>query len=114
MSEHYYPLVYAPRPDGACASLLRLAALGAVVGGTVAAASNLRRLQSEQVHTGAALADTGRAAVATAAATALAGAVADTLSDQGLVRLALMFATGTAVLYGIERWTEQRGGETDA
>jgi hypothetical protein len=36
MSDRYYPVVYPPRAEGGCDSLLRMALLGAVVGGAAA------------------------------------------------------------------------------
>jgi hypothetical protein len=120
MSE-YYPLAYHNTPlhhdgtpvDSTCADLLQLTVIGAVVGGSAAAGANIRRLQRDEVSVGQALADTGRTAVASAAATAIAGAAATAITAEGLTRLAILFATGTAVMYGIqrglekERWSEE-------
>ncbi|NCA70601.1 MAG: hypothetical protein EOM91_10935 [Sphingobacteriia bacterium] len=95
-----------------CASLVRLATLGALVGGSLAAASNLRRVESGDLNPSAAVAATGTTALTTAVATALGGAVASSLAEQGLARLGIMFAAGTLTLYGLQRWSEERG-ETD-
>ncbi len=114
MSDRYYPVVYSPHAEGGCESLLRMALFGAVVGGSATAASSIRRVQRGELDSAEALAETGRAAVAAAAATALAGAVANAIADQGLLRLGVMFATGAAVLYGVERWREaENGGDAE-
>ncbi|WP_242477181.1 magnetosome protein MamC [Halochromatium glycolicum] len=97
----------APQAADGCASLAQLALLGAVIGGSAAAGANLRRLQRQEVETLGAFADTGRAALATATATAVAGAAASAVSGQGLVRLGVLFASGTAVMYGIQRYLER-------
>lgn len=112
MSDHFdpaYPVVWQPAPpacgasDG-CATLVRLAALGAVIGGAAAAAGNLRRMESGEIEGGEAIAATARSALVGAAATAVAGAVAGTVAEQGVLRLGLMFAVGTGVAYGLEEW----------
>lgn len=90
-----------------CSALAQLALLGAVIGGSAAAGANIRRLQREEVDAAGALADTGRAALATAAASAVAGAAASAVRQQGLVRLGVLFASGTAVMYGIQRYLER-------
>ncbi|WP_462322489.1 hypothetical protein [Halochromatium sp.] len=91
--------------DG-CSALAQLALLGAVIGGSAAAGANIRRLQRQEVDAAGALADTGRAALATAAASAVAGAAASAVRQQGLLRLGVLFASGTAVMYGIQRYLE--------
>ncbi len=114
MSE-YFPITSYSVPTGhdqmlsedTCAGLLRLATLGAVVGGSVAAAANIRRVQCDQVDANQALLDTGRTAVASAAATALAGAAATAITNEGLPRLGILFAIGTAAMYGIQRCSEE-------
>lgn len=127
MSDGYvYPVGYYPSghgsadPDGTfrpvqsidsrCTSLARLAALGAVVGGAVAAAANVGRLQRGEIDLNEVVAHTAKTAVSSAVATAIGGAVAGVVAEQGLVRLGVMLATGTAVLYGVERWST-RGGQ---
>ncbi len=98
-------------PADGCSALAQLALLGAVIGGSAAAGANIRRLQRQEADTAGALADTGRAALATAAATAVAGAAASAVRQQGLLRLGVLFASGTAVMYGIQRYLEG-GGES--
>lgn len=101
-------------PESACSSLGRAALMGAMVAGTGAAAINLRRVQVGEIETGTAVRETAQAAAIGAAATAAAGAVAGAIADQGLLRLGLMFAVGTAVVYSLEQLREQRlldGGE---
>ncbi len=96
-----------PMPSDSCGALAQLALLGAVIGGSAAAGANIRRLQREEIDAAGALADTGRAALATAAASAVAGAAASAVRQQGLVRLGVLFASGTAVMYGIQRYLER-------
>jgi hypothetical protein len=86
-----------------CATLLQMAAMGAVVGASAAAGANILRVQRDEIGAGEAIADTGRAAAAAAAATAVAGAAASAVASQGLGRLAVLLATGTAVMYGLQR-----------
>jgi hypothetical protein len=122
MSEHY-PVSYTPvylrepeRPessDATCSALLRLATLGAVVGGSAAAAANIRRVQQDEIDAGQALLDTGRTAVTSAAATAVAGAVATAVGNEGLARLGLLFATGTAVMYALQPGARKDAEESD-
>jgi hypothetical protein len=112
MSDYYqYPMAYpgaAPTAsyqaaDNRCSTLVRLATVGAVVGGSAAAAANLARMQHQEINVNQMLASTAKTTVSSALATAVAGAVAGAVAEQGLVRLGVMFATGAAVLYGIER-----------
>ena len=111
----FYPITHYSVPTGhdqmlsenTCAGLMRLATLGAVVGGSVAAATNIRRVQRDEIDTDQAFLDTGRTAVASAAATALAGAAATAITNEGLPRLGILFAVGTAAMYGIQRWSDQ-------
>lgn len=90
-----------------CSALGQLAMMGAVIGGSAAAGANIRRLQRQEIDAVGALADTGRAALATAAASAVAGAAASAVQRQGLVRLGVLFASSTAVMYGIQRYLER-------
>ena len=105
------PMVYPPVPENQCSTLVRLAAVGAVVGGTAAAASNLQAVRASRIDAGQAVIDTGRAALATAVATAVGGAAAGAVAEQGLMRLGVMFAAGTAVMYGLNRWMEVQDDE---
>ncbi|KAA6187043.1 hypothetical protein F2Q65_03945 [Thiohalocapsa marina] len=97
------------RPSGSdtCSTLLQMATIGAVVGGTAAAGTNIRRLQNDEIQLNAALVDIGRAAATSAAATAIAGAAANAVAGQGLTRLAVLFAAGTATMYGLQRSLER-------
>jgi hypothetical protein len=90
-----------------CAGLLGLAALGAVIGGAAAAGADLRLLQRDEITGREALADIGRAVATSAAATAIAGAVATAVSRQGMLRLAVLFGAGAAVTYALQRHLEQ-------
>jgi hypothetical protein len=113
MSE-YYAVAFAspayylpPQPESACSGLLRLASVGAVVGASAAAAGSYRRLRKAELSTRQALVATGKAAVVGGVATALAGAVAGTVSEQGgLTRLGLMLATGATAYYALGQWLE--------
>lgn len=92
-----------------CATLVKLATLGAVVGGSVAAATNLQRIQSGSLTATAAAAETGKTAITAAVATAIGGAAASSIAEQGLLRLGIMFAAGTLALYGLQRWSQTQG-----
>lgn len=106
--------VYPPQlnagPD--CATLMRMATMGAIVGGSAAAAQQLRGFQSGTQTPNGALAETGKAAVTAGIATAAAGAIASSFAEQGLARLGLMFLVGTAVVYGIQSRLAGSEGET--
>ena len=93
-------------PD--CANLMRLATLGAVVGASLAASRQLRHVQAGEQTPQRAVLETGKSAVAAGLATAAGGAVAASLTEQGLSRLGLLFLAGSAVLYGLANWTESR------
>lgn len=108
MSDQYLTQVRAPSSGTDCATLVRMATLGALVGGSVAAATNLRRVESGDLEATAALAETGKTALAAGVATALGGAVASSVVEQGLMRLGIMFAAGTLTLYGLQRWASAR------
>lgn len=116
MSTHEYsydrfdPLYPAPPnlagPD--CANLMRLATLGAVIGASLAASRQLRQVQEGGQTPQRAVLETGKSAVTAGLATAAGGAIAASLSDQGLSRLGLLFLAGSAVFYGLSNWTEGR------
>jgi hypothetical protein len=115
MSDHYlvqmqtYPQTSTGGSD--CATLVKLATLGAVVGGSVAAAANLQRLEDGEVTATSAVADTGKTAITAAVATAIGGAAASSIAEQGLMRLGIMFAAGTLALYGLQRWSQNRADD---
>lgn len=124
MSEHSYPIypaIWTPTqaaptsytPDRTCANLLRTALMGGLIGGSAAAATNLRQVRVGTLASGPAFAATARAAAIGAVATAAAGAVAGAVAEQGLLRLGLMFAVGTAVVYGLEQWGDDALGDDD-
>ncbi len=104
MAMAYPAEAYAQSSDTACSTLLRMALLGGVIGGSAAAAANLQRSRDGELRAGQALVATARTAAIAAAATATAGAVAGAVAEQGLLRLALMFAVGTGVVYGLDQW----------
>ncbi len=106
---HYLPssmVQQSPAPAPAatdCSALIGYATLGAVVGASAAGGANILRVQREELTATEALADTGKAALAGAAATAVAGAAAGLVAKEGVTRLAVLLAAGTAVMYGIQR-----------
>ncbi len=91
-----------PNTGADCATLMRLATTGAIVGGSAAAAVQLRKFQDGNATPTGALAETGRTALTAAVATAAAGAVASSVAEQGAMRLGLMFVVAAAVVYGIQ------------
>jgi hypothetical protein len=91
-----------------CATLVKLATLGAVVGGSVAAATNLQRVEVGDLTATDAVAETGKTALTAAVATAIGGAAASSIAEQGLMRLGIMFAAGTLALYGLQRRSQAR------
>lgn len=105
---------WAPSPsaDTACSTLAGLAVLGGLVAGSTAASNNLRQVRAGTLDTGPALTATVRTATIGAAATAVAGAVAGAVTQQGLLRLGLMLAVGTAVAYGLDQWSRTPPEET--
>lgn len=125
---NYYPTPQNPPPyphttgdNHACSAsaLANIALAGAVIGGSAAAAKNLRRMQKDEIQPREALFDTGKTALssaiataaATAAATSVANAASHAFTERGLLRLAVMFGVGTAVLYGLNRWSDEKSGE---
>jgi len=114
MSAHDAVWPYLPRvrplpttsTDRTCSTLLGLAALGGIIGASATAGANIRRVQQEEISAGQALGDTGRAALTAATAAAIAGAAATLVANEGLTRLGVLFVTGTAVVYGMQRWRE--------
>jgi hypothetical protein len=118
MSEHglvpyAHPGSYLPAgtasDTGTCESLANMAVVGAIVGGSAAAAQNALRMRRDEIELAEALRSTGRTALASAVATAVAGAAASAVARQGVLRLSLMFGVGAAMLYGINRWVEDNG-----
>ncbi|TCJ15516.1 hypothetical protein EZJ19_06705 [Parasulfuritortus cantonensis] len=91
----------------ACESLVSMALVGAVVGGSAAAAHNALRVKRDEIQFAEAMRRTGRTAIASAAATVVAGAAANAVAKEGVLRLSLMFGVGAAVLYGMNRWVEE-------
>lgn len=87
-----------------CAGVMRLATLGAVIGAGVAAGRQYRLVQQGEQLPGAALAETGRTAIAAGIATAAGSALAASVSEHGPMRLAILALVGAAVVYGAESW----------
>jgi hypothetical protein len=122
MSDHFlvpvsYSGTYLPAAGTsescACETLINMALVGAVVGGSAAAAQNALRMKRDEIELGEALLSTGRTAIASAAATAVAGAAAGAVADQGVLRLSVMFGVGAAMLYGLSRWSEGKGAKDE-
>lgn len=91
-----------------CETLMNMALVGAVVGGSAAAAHNAARIQRDEIELGEALISTARTTIASAAATAVAGAAANAVAREGVLRISLMFGVGAAMLYGLNQWVEGR------
>lgn len=91
-----YPYPSSGMPSG---SLLRMAALGAIIGGVGAASANLRRLQRNEIEGQHALLNTLKVSASSALATAAATAVAGYVGGGPLVSTAVTVATGTGVMY---------------
>lgn len=94
-----------------CSALIRMATLGAMVGGSVVAAQQLRDFQSGVQTPGGALVETGKAALTAGLATAAAGAIASSFAEQGMGRMGLMFLIGTAAAYAIQGRLERQEEE---
>jgi len=96
----------APASNG-CADLIRLAALGAVIGGAVTGAREIQRARNGEIEQWQATTATARGTLVAGAATALAGGVANLVAEQGIARLAIMFAGGMAAAYGLNAAMER-------
>lgn len=84
-------------------SPLRMSAVGAIIGGTAAAAANIRRVQRNDISPEEAIRRTLKTGVNSALATAAATAVAGMLGRNRLwLSLAAMAATGATVMYLLE------------
>lgn len=103
MSRHYPLPRYGESPSPTTARLLEFGKFGAVVGLCGAGARNLQRLRRDEIEAGRALADTLRVGVASGLATATAGLVASVFRSSSLLALAATLATGTAVMYALNR-----------
>jgi hypothetical protein len=108
MSDYYQYPAEINREALACEYLINTALVGALVGGSAAAAKNALAVRNETMQFGDALRDTGRTAMASGLATAVGAVAANTVTDQGLLRLSLMFGVGAAVLYGLNQWAERK------
>lgn len=75
------------------------AGLGAIVGGTGAAASNLKKLQEEEIEATEAVKNTLTVAAASGVATAAATAVASSLNSGSTLPLLSKLVVGTGVMY---------------
>lgn len=84
-------------------SPLMMGAVGAMIGGTAAAAANMKKVQQSTISTEEAIRKTLKTGVNSALATAAATVVAGMLGqERSLLTLVAMFATGTAVMYLLE------------
>lgn len=75
-----------------------------MVGGAVATARNLNPMMEGEMPATTALTEVVRTALSTGVATALAGAAAAAITEQGPLRLGILFATSAAVLYALGRY----------
>jgi len=100
-----YAVPPATVPPDTCGELTRLAAIGAVVGGAVAAARSVERVRRGAMLPTAALSEVGRTAIASGVASGAAGAVAEAVTGEGPLRLGVLFVATAAALYGIDRYT---------
>jgi hypothetical protein len=96
---HYYPAPYYPP---AARSHYEMARIGAVAGFCGTGARNLQRLQNQQVSRRDAAIDTLRGGLTAGLAAGAASVVASRVRSPALSLLAGI-ATGTAVVYGLER-----------
>lgn len=80
-------------------SLFKMAALGAVIGAVGAASVNLRRLQRHEIQGQQALLNTLQVSASSAVATAAATAVAGYIGGGPVAATAVTVATGTGVMY---------------
>lgn len=87
-----------------CAGLVRLATLGAVIGGSLAAARQFRLVQEGEQLPNAALLETGRTAVAAGIATAAGSALAASVTEHGALRLGILLLVGAGVVYAADNW----------
>jgi hypothetical protein len=80
-------------------TLLRAAAAGAIVGGSAAAAINLRRMQRQEISGQEAVISTLKAGASTAFVSAAASMVAGYVGGSPITRAVTLFAAGTAITY---------------
>lgn len=92
----------APATSTDCGELLRLATLGAIVGGGLAGARQFQQVQNGQQLPLPAVLETGKTAVAAGLATAVAGALAVSLTEQGVLRLGIMGLAAGAMFYALQ------------
>lgn len=85
-----------------CAELTQMAVMGAIIGATGAAGQQLRALQLGERNARQAVRETARVAALSGMATVVAGAAAQAVSSNGMTRLAVLLATGTAVMYAAQ------------
>jgi hypothetical protein len=96
---HYPTGMTPPRPATTTPSALAMGGVGMIVGGSASAAANIRRLNGGEIEKGEAVKnvvrDSAGAGIATAAATAVVGA----LRLGGLLSVVGLLATATATKY---------------
>nr|MBS0020422.1 magnetosome protein MamC [Gammaproteobacteria bacterium] len=95
----YAPTYPHPSSGTPSQSLLRMAAVGAIIGAVGAASVNLRRLQRNEIEGQQALVNTLKVSASSALATAAATVVAGYIGGGPLVSTAVTVATGTGVMY---------------
>jgi hypothetical protein len=104
---HYYP---SPYVSPSARSHYEMARIGAVAGFCGAGARNLQRLQHRQIDRSEAAMDTLRAGLTAGLAAGAASVVSSQFRSPTLSVIAGI-ATGTAVVYGLERATSRGGAE---
>ncbi|WP_319523043.1 hypothetical protein [uncultured Desulfosarcina sp.] len=96
---HYPTGITPPRPATTTSSALAMGGVGMIVGGSASAAANIRRLNSGEIEKSEAvknvIRDSAGAGIATAAATAVVGA----LRLGGLLSVVGLLTTATATKY---------------
>lgn len=85
---------------------LAMGGVGAIVGGTAAAAKNIRRVKNEEINRQEAVKDTVKEAAGTGLATAVATAVVHAVGATGLLSLVGILAVATGSKYLWDAATE--------
>ncbi|ALG67277.1 hypothetical protein [Beggiatoa leptomitoformis] len=98
--EHYYPTFYPLAPQ--TTSLLHNVFLGAMIGSTVATATQLRKSPEDRKNP---VGEVLKAGVATGLATAVVTAIGQNISPHhsNLATVATMFVAGTALIYTLNQ-----------
>lgn len=101
-----------PAPRDLCAELTQMAVMGAMIGATGAAGQQLRAMQLGHCTPRQVVRETTRVAAISGAASAIGGAAAYAVSSNGLTRLAVLLAAGTAVVYAAHSRNQRKNSAT--